>query len=439
MNANQRPNVWVAKRSWISLLMFVIGATSTIDFSLVGRVTIAEMIAFAFVPYFWLTNHRNYVNANFQKSIVLLGGLFLGTIIADFINQNYFLFSARAFSRPVFMLGFLLFFIPVLVRDPLSLVYMVYGRVFAGIINYFRPSQFEAASAADASSYAGVVFRVEPLIAAIAIAIAVFIYTRSRILAMLCFMLGGATVIMFGGARSGILIWACSAAMIFVIKWLKSGNSRRIIITPSRIVGIGVVGLIALSSIYFFYIWGAPRGYLGETQEKKMVEQQNTVFGVSPLGFILAGRPQVYGAVLGILDRPILGFGSWRSDLTSAYVIEAIASVGTDPEVMDRLNSGGSAGGAGHSVLFQAWVENGLLPAIAYLGIFIITIRVFIFNIKYENRLTPYFIVTIVGFTWNFFFSPPGLGLRFSVGLFLAFYVVFMDRQRSLARMALLP
>jgi hypothetical protein len=419
--------------------MFVIGATSSIDYSLIGRVTVAETIAFLFVPYFWLTNHRSYVNLNFKKSIWLLALMFFGVIVADFINQNHFLFSARAFARPVFMLGFLLFFIPVLVRDPLSLVYLVYGRVLTSMVNYYRPSQFEQEGAADASSYAGVVFRLEPLIGAIAIAFAVYIYPRNRLLAALSFLGGGATVILVGGARSGILIWACAAVMIFAIKWLKSGTSRRITLTRTSIVGLGMVGVIVLSTMYFLYIWAAPRGYLGEVQESKMMEQQQTVFGATPLGFLVAGRPQVYGAVLGILDRPILGFGSWRHDLTSIYVVEAIASVGTNPKLMDQLSAGGSAGGAGHSVLFQGWVENGVVPAVSYIGIFIIIMRVFLFNIKYENRLTPYFIITIVGFTWAFLFSPPGLGLRFSIGLYLAFYVVFMDKQKALARVAVLP
>lgn len=416
--------------------MFVIGATSTIDYSLIGRVTVAETIAFAFVPYFWLFSSGVPINGNFKKAIALLILMFVGVVVGDFINKTPFLFSARAFARPVFMLGFLLFFIPVLMRDPLSLVYMVYGRIITGVVNYFRPSEFEAEGAADAASYAGVVFRVEPLIAAFAVAFAVFIYPRSRILAVLSFFGGGAMVVAVGGARSGILIWVAAGAIILAIKFFKSQRSRRISITKGRLFGLATVLTLALTAVYFFYIWAAPQGILGDEQRRKIVDQQNTVFGTSPLGFVLSGRPQVYGAILGILDRPIFGFGSWRHDLTSIYVLEGIASVGTDPKVMDQLNRGGTLAGAGHSVLFQGWIENGFLPALVYILIFIIMLRVFLFNIRYENRLTPYFVISMIGFSWGFFFSPPGLGLRFSVGLFLAFYVVFMDKKKSLARMA---
>lgn len=419
--------------------MFVIGATSSLDYSLIGRVTVAETLAFAFIPYFWLTSHRSYINANFKKSVALLALMFLGVVVGDFINQTPFLFSARVFARPIFMLGFVLFFVPVLVRDPLSLVYMVYGRVIAGAINYYRPSEFEGLNAADAASYAGVVFRVQPMITAVALAGAVFIYPRSRILAALSFLAAGAAVVMVGGARSSILVWVVAAAFLIILKLLKSNRSRRIRITKARLLAMGSVVGVVLASTYFLYIWAAPRGYLGEVQEQKMITQQETTFGASPLGFILAGRPQVYGAILGIMDRPLLGFGSWRHDLTSIYSIEAMASVGTNPRLMDVMRqTGGNIGGAGHSVVFQAWVENGVVPAIAYFLIFSIVLKVLIFNIKYENRLAPYFIFTITSFSWSFFFSPPSISVRFSIGLLLAFYVVFLDRKRPLARIAVM-
>lgn len=419
--------------------MFVIGASSTFDFSLVGRVTLAEVIAFAFVPYFWLNKRESWVNGNLVKCLWILALMFFGVIISDFIHQNNFWFSARAFARPVFMLGFLLFFIPVLKRDPLSIIAMVYGRVLAGVIKYLRPSTFEDAGALNLESYAGIAFRVVPMISAIVIALAVWIYPRSRLAAALCFVGGGASVVYFGGPRSSALNWLIAAGVVACIWLLKSRRSRRIELTTGRIMFLGSVGLLVLTMTYFAYIYAAPRGYLGEGQQQKMLEQTQTVFGSSPLGLILAGRPQFYGAVLGVMDRPLIGHGSWRHDLTSIYVFEAIASVGTDPKLIDIMTRQGGAAGAGHSVLMQAWVENGIVPAMALVAAMWIILRVGIFSIRYENRMTPYFVYSIISFSWAFLFSPPGMGLRFSVGLFMAFYVVFMDKKKPLARMHVLP
>jgi O-antigen ligase len=432
-------NSWTAKRSWITILMFVIGATSSLDFSLVGRVTLAEVIAFAFVPYFWLNKNESWSNGNLTKCLWILGLMFFGIIIADFINENHFIFSARAFARPVFMLGFLLFFIPVLRRDPLSLVGLVYGLLISSVINYYRPSEFQAEAAQTAATYEGIVFLVQPMISAVVVAFAVWVYPRSRLAAAGAIFVGACSVVAVGGARSTILVWLLAAVLLVGIWLLKSRNRRRIELTKGRLVMLASMGVVAMSLVYAGYVYAAPRGYLGELQQQKMLTQSQTVFGNSPLGLIVSGRTATYSAILGIMDRPILGFGSWRHDLTSVYVVEAIASVGTDPKIMDALKSGGQVPGAGHSVLFQAWVENGLIPAIAYMAIFVITLKVLLFNIKYENRLTPYFVLTIAVFSWAFFFSPPGLGLRFSVGLFMAMYVVFMDKRRPLSNVAVLP
>lgn len=436
---NTHNNPWVVKRSWITILMFIIGATSKLDFSLVGRVTLAEVIAFAFVPYFWLSKRESWSNQNLSKCLWILVFMFVGVALSDIINHNYLLFSARALARPVFMLGFLLFFIAALRRDPLSIIAMVYGQVIAGIIKYVRPSDFVDAGAQELGSYAATVFRVQPLVATFFTALAVYLYPRSRLAAAASFLTAGFSIVAIGGARSSAAFWVMACLAVILIWKIKSKVARRIELSNGRIFVLGIICFLGLASIYTAYIYAAPRGYLGEMQASKIQAQSDTVFGASPLGLILSGRTQVYAAVLGVLDNPIWGFGSWRHDLTSVYVVEAMASVGTDPRVMDMMARGGSPPGAGHSVLFQAWVENGVILAICYISVFIITFRVFLFNIRYENRITPFIIINVITFVWAFFFSPPGLGLRFSVGLYMAIYVVFMDRRKPLSQVAVLP
>jgi hypothetical protein len=418
--------------------MFVIGATKTFDFQLVGRVSLAEVIAFTFVPFFWLTKRESWINGNLYKCIWLLALLFFGIIISDLINDNYFWFSARAFARPLFMVGFLLFFIPVLRRDPLSLIYMVYGGIIGGVLKYFRGSTFETADAMVEGTYAGVAFRILPLLAPVFIAASVFIYARSRVMSAGCFILLGALLLYIGAPRSSLLVVLATMSIIFLISKLKSSQARRIQLNTSRKIALSCVIMFSLSLAYFAYIYTAPRGLLGDDQRIKYMDQANQRYGATPWGLILSGRAPVYGAILGIIEKPIVGFGSWRHDLTSAFVIDAIVDVGADSRVLDNMRKGGEASGAGHSVLFQAWVENGILPAIAYLWIYWIFYRVFIFSIKYDSRITPFIIFTFVSFTWAFLFSPPDLALRFNVGLFMAIYVVYMDKKKPLSRVDVL-
>jgi O-antigen ligase len=151
---------------------------------------------------------------------------------------------------------------------------------------------------------------------------------------------------------------------------------------------------------------------------------------------VLGGRPQVYGAILGIMDRPILGFGSWRHDLTGVYVVDAFTDVGSDPKIIDSIAKTGFAPGAGHSVLFQAWVENGLVPALCWLMIAGIIFKVSLYNIKNNTIYTAFFVITLVAFFWTFLFSPPPVSFRYLVGFYMAYFVVFMDKRRPLRNAA---
>jgi hypothetical protein len=419
--------------------MFVVGATRTFDISLVGRVTVAELLAFGFVPYFWLSKKgESWANGNFWRCILVLALLFFGVIVSDFINENYFWFSARAFARPVFMLGFLMFFIGVLRRDPLSVIYMVYGGVIAGILKYFRGSEFEVEAAQFIDGYAGIVFRILPVIAGCIIASAVFIYPRSRFLAAITFFIGAAIGGAIGVPRSSLLVLLATGTLLLLIRQFKGRHSRRIVISKSRLLIMSLIMCVVTSLVYVSYIYAAPRGYLGEEQLVKYENQANQRFGATPWGLVLSGRPQVYGAVLGIIEQPIFGFGSWRHDITSKFVVEAVVDVGADARVLDNLRKGAQVDGAGHSVFFQSWVENGIIPALGFLCAFIISLKVLIFNIKYENRMTPFILFSFVSFSWSFLFSPPDLSLRFLIGFFMALYVVYMDKNRALSRVDVL-
>lgn len=416
----------------LNLFLFLCGALTTFDIRIVGRVTIAEILVFISLPILFLTRKVIFWNSNFLRCSLLLAAMFIFTIIGDLYNGFYLELSARAFARPVFIFGFMLFFIFIFERAPKSLVWFAYGLVIAGVINYFRPSEFEKEGSDNASTYAGVVFRVEPLIFALAATSCTWLWLKSRIGAVLAII--GCIVILgiLGSSRSSLLIYIFTVFTLSALIILNPNGKKHFSLNRNRLVGLGIAGFAAVCASYMAYITLAPAGALGEDQRLKFEDQSKTTLGTSPLGFVLAGRPQVYAAILGIMDRPIMGFGSWRHDLTAPYVIDAFVDVGTDPKVIDHISRTGNVSGAGHSVLFQAWVENGIISAICWLGIGLICCRVFITNLRMNTILTAFLVLNFMNFGWNFLFSPPPVHFRYTVGIFLAFYVVFMDRRKPL-------
>jgi len=417
-----------------SILLFCIGALSMTDVNLIGRVSLAEVLAFTSLPFLYSGANDGF-NENFKICISILMLMIVGIVVGDLYNRTPFDGSVRAIARPVFILFWLLFFVAVIRRSPPSVLYLIWGGVIAGVLNYFHASSFEKLEVASADTYGGVVFRVQPLIALLALAGAVYIYPKSKMMAVLAFLSGGLGIIIVGGSRSGILVWIASAGIIWAIKLLKSKNYRVIVLNKSRIYLLLVCGLLSIALVYYMYVYMAPKGYFGEEQRVKFFSQSRTEYGVSPLGFILSGRTQVYAAILGIMDRPIFGFGSWRHDLTHPYVVDAVARIGGSHGLLLSLMRSGGSTPAGHSIIFQCWVENGIIPAIAYVMLYVIVWKVFFFGIKYENRLTPWIVYSTVAFSWSFFFSPPGMTMRMQLGLFLALYVVFLDRERLLAKL----
>ncbi|MFB9901373.1 hypothetical protein [Cerasicoccus arenae] len=412
------------------ILAFLVGATMGFDVTLIGRVAVAELIiALSIIPLF-MWRKWNWFNANFYRAFALICLWVFGVMICDLINGTPFFLFLRSAARPVFVLLYVLFFIGVLSQNPRSILAFAYGNVITGVVKYFRPSSFESEVALDVGSYAGIVFRVTPMVLAISIALAILVYQKSKYLSSLALLLGGVAMVLVGGARSTLLIMVLSSAVMLFLAVL-SGSRRRFQMNFARKSFLCAIAATSLVIIYGFYVYAAPKGMLGDDQQQKFENQRRTVFGVTPLGFFLSGRPQVYAAMLGIVDKPILGFGSWRQDLTSYYLLEAISSLGTDAQVIDRLRSKSLKGGAGHSVLFQTWVENGLIAAMCVIAIGYLSVRVFAYYLSFDNPILAFIIPTMAMFFWDYFFSPPSISVRFTMGFVLASYVVYMDRSSN--------
>ena len=111
-----------------SLLLFIIGATSRLDFALVGRTTIGEMIAFAAIPILWISQPDLRRNSHFVKVFSILAMIVVAVWIADFINKMPLWFSMRSAARPIFMGLWVLFFIPI-IRKNINIIKYFFSQI----------------------------------------------------------------------------------------------------------------------------------------------------------------------------------------------------------------------------------------------------------------------------------------------------------------------
>ncbi len=405
---------------WV-LLVVLVSATSSFDLPVGVRIPMSEVLAFGSIPFLFRgVNIQPYL----PRLRVVIGVLvlwFLGSVISDFVNANYFARAVRGFSKPVFTFLWVLFFMGILHKDHRLLLYGVFGSVLAGIQNYIMPQGFTEEYIA-AGGYEAAAFGLTPIVKGCVSVAAVWLYMKHRLYSAFAFLFMAVLLVVVGAPRSNVVISLMTFMLIGYMWWVHSGR-RGFRLTFGRLVLFGVLGFIALFGIYELYVIFAQNGWLGEYQQAKLASQSKTMFGSSPLGLLMAGRPQFFGALVALMDYPIWGSGSWTAWLMSDYFYDAMVMVGADQGVLRQI-AGGAQAGIGHSIVLQIWLENGMLALIALISIFWICTKVFLATIQRDSWLTPIIVGAFIGFTWAFLFSPFDTGSRKVIGMFLGFYVV---------------
>lgn len=419
----------------LCLLAFIVGATKQFDLTLIARVPASEIIAFGSLPFLLSTVSLSRFSQRLGPIIGILLLWALGIFISDICNEFIMLRFIRAFMKPAFTGLWLLFFVALLAKDYRTLIFYSLGNVAAKMQNYLMPRSFTEGSMSN-SEYEAIAFGLAPVVAAIGGTCALWFYRKNPLYSVACIFGAGVSLVILGAPRSSAAVYLLSGVILFYMWWNKRSSGRVTQLTFGRMFKLCFLGALLTLAIYYAYIYAAGNHWLGEYQYSKFVMQKKTIFGTNPIGLILAGRPQVFAAILGVIDKPILGHGSWTGWLMADYFFEAVSLVGTDAGLIHRIGESGG-GVAGHSVFFGGWLENGLLAAIALFTIAYRIFREFLKIVQFDSPLAPLFISGTTFFFWAFLFSPFGTGTRSSIGLLLAAYVVcFHDRPYSTNRLS---
>lgn len=407
----------------LAVLVMLVGAFRFWDVTLIARVPVAEILAFSCLPILLRNISFNQFGSQTRIFISALVIWSISIFISDFANDFVFLRFIRAFNRPLFCFLWMLFFVSVLTKDFRLLNFYIVGLVLASLQNYFYPSSYNELFV-KSDGYVAVAVGLVPIVTAVTVAGAVFLGRIHYLLAVLSFFASAAVLLAIGAPRNNagiMLLVGISLAYLHLFLVSRKGEVRW------KSAGVALIGgFFVCLGLYYSYVYAAGNGWLGEYQYSKFMNQQKTVFGSSPIGLMLGGRPQVYGAILGIIERPFIGHGSWTGVLMFDYYLEALSSVTTDSSVVaSAMNVG--RGGVGHSILFQAWLENGLLSAVALLLIFVQMCREFVCIVCVRTYYIPFFLYTFIAFSWAFLFSPFGVESRIIIGLVIALRIVRLD------------
>lgn len=288
-----------------------------------------------------------------QKYLLLCIAMVLSTILSDIINRSEAWQYTRGIPRAIlFILGFLTLVAVFWSNYRLSLVFYA-GTLLSQVVALFAfknghlanlgRSSFEANT--WTSDYCHPFFTLTLLASAWLSRLNrigyVFLYTASLITlvngsrSQAAAIAIGTTVALFTTARHGVQI----------------RSSRN----PLAIYA-AVVMLVSAVSVFMLYRYVASAGYMSEGEIAKFEAETS---GSSSLTILMKSRGLVLSTILGVIDRPLLGHGSWPLD-KGGYNARAAALMGKD--VVQTYS--GPSRLTFHSLLFGDWVQWGIVYGI---------------------------------------------------------------------------
>jgi len=206
------------------------------------------------------------------------------------------------------------------------------------------------------------------------------------------------------GARSMGGVCLAAALYLEVMNPLRGEGAEIAKLKAVTVIFLAGSILLSVVGVMWAYGYAASGGYLGEQAQKKYGDQASGQYGV-----LLGGRPELLSELPAIYDSPILGHGSWAKE--PLYLIEeheSMVALGYKDEQFidpDQLAEGQIPA---HSYFFQAWVDGGILGAVFWGWVFVVTAKALTRIYPKTVELLPTMAFLAFLLLWNIPFSPFG-------------------------------
>jgi len=186
-------------------------------------------------------------------------------------------------------------------------------------------------------------------------------------------------------------------------------------------------GLIVFQGLYSLYVYQVLQGNIGGKHSEEQFSMTSNPY--NPINLLLAGRSEVYVAIIAVIDKPIFGHGSWAPDPGAKYTLLAYKLHGEEDKLDNRLDmSNGKLIIPSHSVIFGIWMTSGIVGFIAFMRIVLLFYKRG-FNLLKSSSIQassyyPIIVFFIVNSAWIFLFSPLP-HIKQSLPIIIALIIVF--------------
>ncbi|MGD0338471.1 MAG: hypothetical protein ABSB78_06755 [Bacteroidota bacterium] len=386
----------------------ILPCLNLIEFQIVGRLFLSETILTICLPLLLIRKGR-MLRKPIPRTIIILGVVWLiSQILTDIIRVTPFEDYSRGWAKIVFtLINFSALYI-ILFQKRRAIIYFAIGIAGYQVLVYFVNPSTEALGqwwkfglGVPMVMIAVLVFqsrfiRRKPLLPTIIMMVfaVISISMGSRSLGGACFLMG-----------SYFFIDNVSFRSPFAIRHLSIGNKI----------------IIGLSLVVFFF--GFQYMYQNVISKAAVdVKEKEKSQSEGDYGLFLGGRSEIISSFYAISDSPLLGHGSWaKNPKYDQMMYHFLRDAGYKPgrNFSDLIPT--------HSHLWGAWVEAGILGAVFWLFIFILTFRVFLEMYKVNEPLNFLAVFVVVTLLWSIFFSPYGATARFIETFFIIVVITVLD------------
>ncbi len=396
-----------------AVLYFFIPFPLLLEFEFIGRLIGLELIlAVLVVPAFLMKNRDLTKEA---KLIFFWIFLWLGaSLISDFFNSSDFSDAARGWARLIFLASNFFVLYKFLDSEDKWLIFLL-GTLVAWLVrNYFESIEIQTFWKFGGGLFSSIVsivvimlIRKEHWKASLGVYIAIFAFCAFLSLAL--------------NSRSSAAGFLVASLLLFLLR--NKSLAERIHNYLGRNV---VLSLFALASVFYFfgylYVISAESGMIGEEAQMKIEAQR--LGGFDPvLGLVFGGRPEVFASSAAIIDRPLIGHGSWAKgrEYVNVYLSSLIYFKDkSDFPLLDEETGLIPT----HSHIFGAWVDSGIVGAGFWIFVMTLIRKRLALAVFFERKSDLIFISLLFWLIWDVFFSPFGALMR----LWWAIIFVYISR-----------
>jgi hypothetical protein len=405
----QRPPknpLWANREAFFSDVgLFALGAAGAFSVNLVGSLPGNEIVIFPMLPVILLARGRRAFNREYLWYYVLALAWLLGTLIADVQNNSPAEVRLKGTARVIF---FALDFTALAVLLNNKTRRLIIFAISIAFIMYMGSRSFRGLWLEEWK------FGIAKTLAIGAMLASSYFYARNRYLICLAISLALAALNLIYGFRSELLVVMVAAVLVLPIFDRERGGNvlRDRLKTGALLALVCAVAYLANASIKY----AAAKGFFDQTTREKFEAQAH-----GDLGVLVGGRPETLVAIQAIIDRPIIGHGSFPWEPKYQQMEQDIQYEHGYSDT-DEPDESVSSVIPTHSHLTMAWVESGILGGICWIYILVLVVRSLLHLSSLRPLMAPLYSYFLVSFVWDILYSPFG-----SVNRMLGAYFILLS------------